>query len=170
MESEITAFIDGLIMHDYILFGSAFVLFILFIILGLVLRKKIGLAVFLIIIAFSTLILAPTLGYTKLHAYLFKNTTTITKQKKLEFTEAIVINGTLVNESKYDFKSCKITANVHQVSKNEIKNYLLKFKTINKMSIVEEDILKGETINFKMIVEPFTYKRDYSITIGADCK
>jgi len=170
MNSKITAFIDGLIIYDYILFGGAFVLFIIFIILGLVLRKKIGLAIFLILIAFSMLILTPTLGYAKMHEYLFKNTTTITKQKKLEFTEAIVINGNLVNESKYDFKSCKITANVHKVSKNEIKNYLLKFKTIQKMSIVEEDILKGETINFKMIVEPFTYKRDYNITIGANCK
>lgn len=170
MKEKITAFIDNLIVYDYILFGGAFVLFILFIILGIVLRKKIGLAIFLILLAFSILLLAPSIGYIKMHEYLFKNTTLITSQKKLEFTKAIVIKGSLVNESKFDFKICKITANVHRVSKNKYKNYLYQFKTIQKSSILREDILKGETINFKFFVDPFTYSRDYNLTIGAKCK
>ncbi len=170
MKAKITAFLNSLITYDYVLFGSAFVLFILFIILGLVLRKKVALAVFFILLAFSILILTPSLAYSQMHKYLFKNTTTLTKQKKLEFTEAIVLKGILVNESKRHFKSCKITANVHKVSKNKYKNYLLQFKTIKKMSIIEEDIAKGESRNFKIIVEPFTYSRDYNITLGANCK
>lgn len=170
MKSKITAFLNDLIIYDYVLFGSAFVLFLLLVILALVLRKKIALAVFLIILAFSILILAPTLGYVQMHKYLFKNTTTLTKQKKLEFTDAIVVKGTLLNESKRNFKTCKITANVHKLSKNKYKNYLLQFKTIKKMSIIEEDILKGQVRDFKIIVEPFTYSRDYNITLGAKCK
>ena len=38
------------------------------------------------------------------------------------------------------------------------------------MSIVEENILKQETRGFKIIVEPFTYAKDYNITVGAKCK
>lgn len=170
MKSKVIAFINNLIMHDYILFGSAFVLFILFIILGLVLRKKMGLAVFFILLGFSTLFLAPTLGYIKMHEFLFKNSTTLLTQKRLEFTDAIVVKGNLVNESKRNFKSCTITAKVHKVSKNKIKNYLFQFKTIKKMSIVEERIMKGETRDYKIIISPFTYSRDYNITVGATCK
>jgi len=170
MKSKITAFLNDLIMYDYILFGGAFFLFILFIILGLVLRKKVGLAIFLVLLGFIILILAPTLGYVEMHNYLFKNTTTLTKQKKLEFTQAIVVKGNLVNESKRNFNSCKITAKVHKVSKNEYRNYLLQFKTIKRMSIIEEDIAKGEMRDFKIIIEPFTYSKDYNITIGAKCK
>ena len=147
-----------------------FVLFILFIILGLVLRKKVGLAVFLIFLGFLILILAPTLGYVEMHKYLFKNTTTLISQKKLEFTEAIVVKGTVLNESKRHFNTCKITAKVHKLSKNEYKNYLLQFKTIKRMSIIEKDIAKGTARDFKIIIEPFRYSKDYNITIGAKCK
>lgn len=170
MKAKITAFLNDLIMYDYILFGGAFALFILLIILGLILRKKVGLAVSFIVLAFGILILVPSVGYIQMHNYLFKNTTTITKEKKLEFTEAIVLKGSLLNESKRNFTTCTITANVHKLSKNKYKNYLLQFKTIKKMSIVEENIPKGTKRDFKMIIEPFTYSKDYHITIGAKCK
>ena len=170
MKAKITTFIDGLIMYDYILFGSSFVLFILFIILGIVLRKKIGLAIFLILLAFATLIVGPTIGYSQMHKFLFKNITTITSQKKLEFTQAIVVKGNLLNESKFNFSTCRVTAKVHKVSKNEYKNYLYAFKTIQKASIIEENIGKGQNINFKLFIEPFTYSKDYNLSIGAKCK
>ncbi len=170
MKAKVTAFLDNLITYDYVLFSSAFTLFILFIILGLILRKKVALAIFFVILAFLILILVPSLGYSQMHKYLFKNTTSLTQQKRLQFTDAIVVRGDLINESKRNFKSCKITAKVHKVSKNKYKNYILKFKIIKRMSIIEKDISKGKTRNFKIIIEPFTYSKDYNITIGAKCK
>ena len=170
MKAKITAFIENLIMYDYILFVSAFVLFILFIVLGIILRKRIGLAIFLILLAFGILIITPTFGYVKMHEFLFKNSITLISQKKLEFTKAIVVKGNIINESKFDFKNCLITAKVHKLSKNKYKNYILQFKTIQKSSIIEEDILKDEERNFKLFIEPFTYSKDYNLTIGAKCK
>ena len=38
------------------------------------------------------------------------------------------------------------------------------------MSIFEEGIKKGQTREFKIIVEPFTYEKDFNISLGADCK
>lgn len=169
MEAKITDFIDGLITYDYILFGSVFVLFILFISLGILLRRKTIIAVLFILIGFSLLVLGPTLGYIKMHEYLFKNSTVLTSQKRLQFTQAVVVTGSVTNESKVNFESCKITARAYKVSKNSLKNYLYQFKTIKKMSIVREDIRIGETKDFKIIVEPFTYSRDYNISVGADC-
>lgn len=170
MKGKITAFIDGLIMYDYILFGAVFVLFILLIILSILLRKKVFFALFLFLLSFSLLLLGPTLGYQKMHEYLFKNSTKLLSEKRLEFVNAIVVKGSLTNESKLNFTSCLITAKVHKVSKNELKKYIYQFKTIKKMSILEENIGKGETINFKIIVEPFTYSKDYNISLGAKCK
>lgn len=170
MKANITAFLNNLIMYDYFLFGGAFVLFVLFIIFGLLFRKKVGLAVLFILLGFSSLVLLPILGYQMMHKHLFKNTVTLTQEKRLQFTDAIVVKGTLHNQSKRNFKECKITARVLKVSKNKYKNYILQFKTIKKMSIIQENILKDETIHFKIIVEPFTYSRDYNITLGANCK
>ena len=38
------------------------------------------------------------------------------------------------------------------------------------IAIVEKDINKGETREFKLFVEPFTYSKDYNISIGARCR
>lgn len=166
----VTKFIKELIIYDYILFGSLLTLFIIFIILGIVFRRKTFLAIFLVLFAFIILVAGSTFGYMAMHQYLFKNQTTIISQKKLSFTKAVVVYGTLKNTSDRDFKSCKITASAYKVSGNKIKNYLFKFKPINKMSIVESDILKGHEREIKFIIEPFTYANDYNISLGANCK
>ena len=50
------------------------------------------------------------------------------------------------------------------------KDFILKLKPFKKMSILEYDILKGDVREFKIIVEPFTYSKDYNVSIGASCK
>ncbi len=170
MKEKITAFINGFIIYDYILFGAVLTLFLLFIILSIVLRKRLGLSIFILLLSFVILFAGPTIGYKEMHKYLFKNSVTIISQKRLLFTPAIVVKGSLKNESKFNFKRCVITAHVHKVSKNVLKNYIYKFKNFKNMSIVEDNIAKGDVRLFKIIVEPFTYKRDYNLSIKASCK
>lgn len=170
MNSKITLFIDSLIKYDYLLFGATFVLFILFIVLGILLRKKLLIAVIFIVLAFSILLIAPTLGYVKLHETLFQNSTKLLSQNQLQFMQAVVVKGSVTNESNRDFKECKITASAYAVSSNKLKNYLKKLKPFKKMSIIEMDIAKSETREFKIIVEPFRYNKDYNISLGADCR
>jgi hypothetical protein len=170
MKHKISAFIEGLITYDYILFGTSFVLFLIFIILGIVLRKKLVLTILFIFLAFVILLLGSTLGYIKMHDTLFKNSTELISQKRLEFTQAVVVKGRLTNESSREFTECKITASAYKVTSNKYKNYLKKLKPFKKMSIIEEYIAVSETREFKIIVEPFTYSHDYNISLGADCK
>lgn len=167
---KINEIIKELIVYDYILFGSLLLIFLIFIIIGIVFRHKIFLAIFLIIFAFITLILGSTFGYVEMHNYLFKNETALISQKKLSFTQAIVVYGTIKNVSQRDFKSCKISASVYRISGNEIKDYIKKFKPIAKMSIVEEDIAVGQEREIKIIISPFVYSGDYNVSLGADCR
>lgn len=170
IKEAMIAFIHGLITYDYILFGAILALFLLFLILTIVLRKRVGLALFMFLLSIVILFVGPIVGYKEMHKYLFKNTLTLTSQKKLIFTPAIVVKGSLKNESNFDFKQCKITAIVHKASKNALKNYLYRFKKLTKMSIFEDSIAKGDTRVFKLIVEPFHYKREYNISLKASCK
>ncbi len=170
MKENIKVFIEGLIQFDYILFGSSFVLFILLIILAILLRRTVALSLFIALLSFSTLFLAPTLGYIKMHEYLFKNNTQLLSQQKLIFTEAVVVKGTLSNESKFNFKVCKITASIYKVTGNKVKDLIFPFNPFQKMLIEEADIKIGETRDFKMIIEPFTYANDYNVSVKADCK
>ena len=170
MKEKITTFINSLIVYDYILFGSIFILFLLFIILAIVIRKKVKLAIFLTLFSFILLFIGPIVGYIEMHKFLFKNSTTLISQKKLTFTKAVVIKGTLKNESKFNFKRCKIVANAYKVSGNSIKDMIFPFNPFKKMSILEYDIKKGKIREFKIIMEPFNYSKDYNISLGASCK
>ena len=156
-------------MYDYILFGTAFGLFLLFIILAIVLRRKLVLALFLIILSFTILLIAPSLGYKYMHAFLFKNSIVLQNQQKLNFIEAVVVKATLSNNSKFDFKSCEITASAYKITSNKYKNYIYPFKPFQNMSILEEQIPVGGQREFKIIIEPFTYAGDYNISLKADC-
>lgn len=166
----VSEFIKNLIIYDYILFGSLLALFLLFIVLGIVFRHKLALALFFIFFAFGLLVGGATFGYVAMHDYLFKNETTLLNQKKLSFTQAAVVYGTLKNVSKKDFKSCKVSATAYSVSGNVLKDYVRTLKPIAKMSIVEENIPVGEEREIKIIIDPFTYSGDYNVTLGADCK
>jgi len=170
MKNKITSLLDGLITYDYILFGAILLIFILLIVFSLLLRRKKTLSLFLAIFSFIFLILSPFIGYSMMHNELFKNQTTLVSQKKLEFTKAIVVYGKLKNISARDFKSCLITAIVYKSSSNKLKNYLYGFKPLKKMSIIEEDIVMENEIDFKIIVSPFTYSKDYNITLEASCR
>jgi len=170
MKHKFIVFMDSLISYDYILFGSIFLIFFILVVLALVLRKKIGLSIFLILLAFVFLLVAPIAGYTKMHNTIFKKELTLVSQKKLQFTQAAVVFGTLKNVSKKDFQSCLITAIVTKKSTNKYKNYIYGFKPIKKMSIIEEDIIMGNEIEFKIIVDPFTYQKDFNIKLEADCR
>jgi len=170
MTDNLTTFIDGLIIYDYILFGSVFAVFLLLTILGIVLRHKKALAIFLIFISFTTLIAGSTVGYIKMHQFLYKNTISLLSQKQLTYTKAVIVHGTVKNISKFNFKNCKLTASAYKVSGNSFKDYLFKFNPFKKMSILENDILKGQDREFKIIIEPFTYSKDYNISLGADCR
>lgn len=170
MSEKINAFIHDLVLYDYILFGGALFLFILFIILGIVARGKTYIAIPLILIAFTTLIAGPTLGYIEMHNYIYKNETLITNQKKLTFTKAIVLNGSVKNDSNINFKRCKITVKVYKSTGSEIKDFIFRFKPINKMTIIKDNIVINEKREFKMIIEPFTYLKKYSLSAEADCR
>jgi len=170
MKAKISAFIHNLLIYDYILFGAVFVLFILFVILAILLRKKVGLALFLLLLGFVLLIAGPTIGYFQMHKYLFKNSTELISEKKLNFVKAIVVHGRLKNESKFYFKECKVTANVYKVTSNKWKNYIFRLKPFQHSSLIIHDIPKGSTKEFKLFVEPFRYSKEYNLTLGASCR
>ena len=170
MKGKITTFINELILYDYILFGSVFCLFILFIILSLLLRKKLVMSIFLALSAFAILFLGFTVVYVEMHKFLYENTTTLLSQKKLTFTKAIVVKGEIINNSKFNFKSCTITADAYKVTGNKMKDFLFEFKPIRSGSVVVTDILKGQKKEFKLFIEPFTYSKDYNISVKGRCK
>ena len=170
MREKIIAFVHHLLIYDYILFGISFTLFLLFIILAILLKNRFAIAIFFVLFGFTLLVAGPTVGYIELHKYLFKNSTKLVSQKKLNFVDAVVVHGILTNESKFDFKECKVVASIYKFTSNRLKNYIYKIKPFKHGSIILNDIPKGMTKEFKLFVEPFKYSKEYNLTLGASCR
>lgn len=170
MKEKINEVVNNLIIQDYILFGSAFILFLVFMIFAIIVKEKKKISMLLVIIAFIVFFFVPTVGFVQMHNYLFKNSLELVSEKKLEFTKAIVIYANLTNLSKRVFRECKIDATAYIKTPNKYKNYILRLKPIAKSSIVTSSIDINQTKEIKMFIEPFLYDGDYEIQIESDCR
>lgn len=168
--NKILTFLNGLTNYDYALFGGIFILFLLLLVITLLLRKKPLLSITILLLSIILLVLGPVIGYIELHKFIYKNSCKVTSIKELQFTPAVVVTGTITNESKRDFSTCKISAKLYKVSHNRVLDKIYTLKPFKKMSIIENDIEKNETRSVKIIVEPFGYKNDYNVSLGADCR
>lgn len=170
MSHKITAFLDGLILYDYLLFGGTLLLFILLLILAVLLQKKLVVSLLIIFLAFGIVTLGPTLGYVKLHDFIFKNETSIQEVKALEFTQALIVWGDLNNTSKHHFSECAVTAEVYKVANNPLFDAIYPLNPFKTATTMAKDIAAGESYAYKIIVEPFTYSQEYNISVGAKCR
>ncbi len=170
MKEQLLLYLHDLTKFDYIYFVAVFVIFILLILLVLLLRKKATLALSLLLIALLEISLAPTIGHSYFHTFLYKNSIELTKVKRLQFVKALVIEGKLTNESKFDFKSCRIEAKVLKETHNSFKNLVFRLKPITTQSIVVNDIPKGADVDFKFLIEPFNYSKDFNVSVSGTCK
>ncbi len=170
MKEKLVAFLHALTPYDLIYFAAVFLIFILLIILVLLLRKKLTLALLLLLVALLEISLAPTLGFDLFHNALFKNSISLTKVKKLQFVKALLIEGDLKNDSTFDFQQCMLTAKVFKKTGNRYKDMILRLKPLKTQSIVLKDIPKGADIDFRLLIEPFSYKKDIDVAVEGMCR
>jgi len=170
MKERLLLFFHDLSKYDYIFFISLFILVILLILLILLLRKRTTIALTLLLVALLEISLGPTIGYRYFHNMLYKNSITVTKAKRLTFVQAVVVEGHLKNSSKFDFKSCRITAKIVKNSHNKLKDMIFRLKPIVTRNIIVKDIPKGADVSFKFLIEPFRYEKDFNISVSGTCK
>jgi len=170
MRERLLVFLHTLTLYDLLYIGAVFLLFILLVLLTLFLRRKITVALLILLFSILEISIGLTFGFGYFHDAIFKKSITITKAKKLHFVEAVVIEGKLKNESKFNFKSCKLTAIIYKETHNKYKNLLFKLKPLKSKSVTIKNIPKGDDIDFKFLIEPFKYKKDINVSVDGVCK
>lgn len=164
------SFVASLHLYDYILFGVSGALFILILLLAIVLRKKVGFSLFLVLLAFIIVLAGPILGYNYIHATVYKTEIYELQIKKLEFSQALVIKGNLRNIGSQSFHICTISAKAYKGPTNILEEYVNPLKPFQKVSILKETPIEvNDSIDFKMMLEPFTYSNEYNISVKVDC-
>ena len=133
LKSVMDSFIAGLHTYDYILFSISGALFLLILLLAIVLRKKIGLSLFLVLLAFIIIIAGPIAGYQYIHTTLYKTKISQLIIKKLEFSEAVVIRGKIQNLGKQSFQKCEISAKAYKQAGNFLEEFVNPLKPFQKV-------------------------------------
>lgn len=170
LKVRINTFISSLHTYDYILFGISGALFLLLLILAIILRKKTNLSLLLVLISFLILLLGPISGYLYIHSTLYKNEISQLYIKRLQFSEALVIKGKVTNLGKQSFNKCKISASTYKRPDGILEEIVYPLKPFQKKSILKIEALDiNESLDFKMILEPFTYSKEYNVSVKAEC-
>lgn len=170
IKAALQNFIASLHLYDYVLFGASGALFILLLLLAILLRRKAVLSLILVLLAFIILVALPISGYNYIHAQLYKTELTNLNIKRLEFSEAIVIKGTVTNCGKQDFKKCTISSRAHKAASGFLQELIYPLKPFQKVSIVKQEALEvGQSLDFRLVMEPFTYTDDYNISMKVNC-
>jgi len=169
-KTTLQSFIASLHTFDYILFGVSGGLFLLFLLLAILLRGKVFISLIFVLLGFGALIAGPILGYNYIHTTIYKNEISELKIKRLEFSEAVVIKGKLTNLGTQSFHKCKISSSAYKGAGNFLEEIVFPLKPFKKMSIFKtEDLDINQSLEFKMILEPFTYSKEYNISVKAEC-
>lgn len=170
LKSALQGFTDSLHTYDYILFAAFGALYLLILLLAIVLRKRAGLSLSLVLIAFVVIIAGPVWGYTYTHGKLYKTEISEQAVKKLEFSEALIITGKLKNLGMQSYSRCVLTASAHKAPTNFLEEIVLPLKPFQNVSYFHEKVFPvNETYDFKLVMEPFTYSDEFNISIKADC-
>jgi len=170
MKEKLLDFLHSLSTYDFLYFAAVLVGFILLILFSLLLRKKPTIALLMLLCSLLELSLAPTIGFNYFHNYLYTNKITIEKAFKLQFVNAVLIEGNITNQSNFNFKSCKIKATILKDTHNRYKNLIFRLKPITTKTLIVKDIPKGADATFKFLIEPFKYQKDFNVSVDGVCK
>ncbi len=170
VKSSIQSLIHSFHLYDYILFGVSAGLFLLILLLAIVLRHRTVVSLMLILFAFIVIVTGPVAGYLFIHNTLYKTEISELVIKKLEFSEAVLIKGVLNNHGKQPFHSCTIKASAYRGANNMLEELIFPLKPFMKTSIIQNKQLDvNASSDFKLLLEPFTYSKEYNISVKATC-
>jgi hypothetical protein len=164
-------FFQHLHTYDYFAFAWIAILFILFIILAVKFRQKYVLAVFLTLIGFIVLTIGPLASNYYLHQnYLYKNKVDLETSKKLQFSKSLLLTGNIQNLGQENFIGCLMKIKIIKPENGYYQQLENSFKPIKKKSILlDMNLSINENRKFRLLVEPFNYKKEFNISLNAEC-
>ena len=171
MKTKILDFIHTLSLVDYLLFGGILFFFLLFLILAILFHHKLKTAIALILMAFLLITVAPFAGYLLLHKTLYKHTITLTTVQDLQFSDALLLRGDLNNTSNQTFQECAITFGVSKTSAIKPLNRMYPYVPFQTQTVILKGPIKPkESRTFKLLIEPFSYPKKFSVTARGKCR
>lgn len=169
MKELLFLFIHNLNMYDIILFAAILVVFLLMLLLVILVRHKTIIAVLLFLTSIAFILIAPVYGYVKLNQRLYTHTCKITLSKKLVFSPALLVDGYIKNTSYHNFGQCRLILSISKKSKYKLISHLLTYNPFYITTLKKSNLRPNGKQSFELIIQPFTYKGRFNLTLRAMC-
>ena len=120
-------------IYDYAAYAWLILIFFVTILLAIMIAKKSPtFSILILIIALGLLFVGPFVLKHYLDQYLrpLKNSTILVK--KLNFSNSLIVAGSVTNMSKNSFSTCKVNISVLKSSQNPIKYFINQLKPLRK--------------------------------------
>ena len=171
LKQRLTDYTDSLTMYDYTAFGWLLLLLIVLILLAILTsKKKPTLATLLIFFTFILMFTAP-IG---IKIFLDKSVRKVEIHDQnstlLNFSKALVVTGEIHNLGKIDMTKCYIKTKILKNTDNKYLNILYTLKPIRqRTTILDENLTKNSSKELKVVFKNFNYKKEYRVTLDAEC-
>jgi signal transduction histidine kinase len=148
------------------------ILFLLLIFFAIYSRKNKILMIMIIFFSFISIIMGPLVMKFVISPMIRKLEIRDIDTSKLYFSNVLIVKAVVRNSSKIGLKSCKISALIYKVNKeDDIKNFIYSLQPIKKQSIVLENHLQvGDEEDIKIILEGVDSKKDVRVELEGKCK
>ena len=88
----------------------------------------------------------------------------------LNFSKALVVTGEIHNLGKIDMTKCYIKTKILKNTDNKYLNILYTLKPIRqRTTILDENLTKNSSKELKVVFKNFNYKKEYRVTLDAEC-
>ncbi len=156
---------------DYITFTWFGIVAFLFLILGILLVKKYPtFAVIIIIVSLLSGAVGPFFIKWYINSAIRKSEFILKEAKQLNFTDTFIINGTIKNNSKKNFSTCRVYIGFYKLSKNKIKNYINNLRPAKTyIKTVKKPLKMGEQTDVRIVLENFKAAKDLNISGISEC-
>lgn len=164
-------YLNHFTMYDYIAFSWLIIIFFIFLLLSIFLAKKNALiSIVVLLISLALLFAGPFVIKHYLDQYLRANQTTTTMVKKLNFSDAMIVEGEVKNISKKPFSICSIQISILKNSSGNIQKFLNQLKPLRKQSIsINSPIDVNMSETFRIVFDGYTDSEDVNVSIKSEC-
>lgn len=165
-------YLKNLGLYDYLAFGWLILTFFILVFLAiLVARKSSVLSLLLIILSLVIFIVSPFLIKMKLTEMLRPTNIQLESIKKLTFSDTLIVNASITNQSAKDFKKCLVTTSIiKNTTPSGYKYYLNQLKPIvNQSILVNEPLPKEGILDYRVVFDDYNYEGNVTAVIHAEC-
>jgi len=171
LKASILTYISHFQMADYIAYAWLILLFFITLFVAILLAKRRPiLAIFILIFDLALLGAGPFGVKMVLDSYLRKTLVELTTTKQLIYSDTLIIQGNLYNQSKTDFASCRVHASIHPKTDAGFMADLKKLKLLWQTSIfIQEPPAIGESKAFEIVWEGIRLGEDQNLSVKGEC-